>query len=87
MSRLGAALLASMMVLLAVPGFAEEAADSAIKGALCDIARAEADSTDPELLAARFRYYYRGDNNTPINKWFLSGRFRSHESLADNIDK
>jgi hypothetical protein len=39
------------------------------------------------LYSNGFRYYYQGDNTTITDRWYLSQRFRSHEILAENIDR
>jgi hypothetical protein len=39
------------------------------------------------LFYNRLRYYYQGDNDTPIERWILSGRHQGHRILPENINE
>lgn len=51
------------------------------------VTTAEQEGDEFYLFFNRMRFYHKGDNDTPTNKWILSGRHQGHKILKKNIGK
>ena len=51
------------------------------------VTTAEREGDEYYLFFNRMRFYHKGDNDTPTNKWILSGRHQGRKILKKNIGK